>query len=149
VFYCEILRKCICWLIIKVILRNALCNNKDKNITVYVSGHTETDTSGMLSPPTVWRQQSEFVSSRHSGQIPAAVRIGFKCRCNVAISMDTHVGLNVATRVCDVWPDKCWFAELCRFWLQFSRALTRISSIRNNAPHDLTLTLNLLKWRIW
>ena len=40
-----------------------------KNITVYVSGYTETDTTGMLSPPTVWRQQSEFVSSRESGQI--------------------------------------------------------------------------------
>jgi hypothetical protein len=26
-----------------------------KNITVYVSGYTETDTSGMLSPATVWR----------------------------------------------------------------------------------------------
>jgi hypothetical protein len=25
-----------------------------KNITVYVSGYTETDTTGMLSPPTVW-----------------------------------------------------------------------------------------------
>jgi len=25
-----------------------------KNITVYVSGYTETDTNGMLSPPTVW-----------------------------------------------------------------------------------------------
>jgi hypothetical protein len=36
----------------------------------------------MLSPPTVWRQQSEFVSSRQSGQIPASVRIGFECRCN-------------------------------------------------------------------
>ena len=53
-----------------------------KNITVYVSGYTETDTTGMLSPPTVWRQQSEFVSSRQPGQIPAAVRIGFECRCN-------------------------------------------------------------------
>jgi len=48
-----------------------------KNITVYVSGYTETDTTGMLSPPTVCRQQSEFVPSRQSGQIPAAVRIGF------------------------------------------------------------------------
>jgi len=31
--------------------------NKDleiKNITVYVNGYTETDTTGMLSPPTVW-----------------------------------------------------------------------------------------------
>ena len=36
----------------------------------------------MLSPPTVWRQQSEFVTSRQSGQIPVAVRIGFECRCN-------------------------------------------------------------------
>ena len=26
-----------------------------KNITVYVSGYSETDTTGMLSPPTVWR----------------------------------------------------------------------------------------------
>ena len=25
------------------------------NITVYVSGYSETDTTGMLSPPTVWR----------------------------------------------------------------------------------------------
>jgi len=55
-----------------------------KNITVYVSCYTETDMTGMLSPPTVWRQQSEFVSSRQSGQIPAAVCRGFECRCNVA-----------------------------------------------------------------
>jgi hypothetical protein len=27
------------------------------------------------------------------------------------------VGLNVATRSCNVYPDKCWFAVLCRFWL--------------------------------
>ena len=54
-----------------------------KNSTVYVSGYTETDTTGMLSSRTVWRQQSEFVSSRQSGQIPAAVRTGFECRCNV------------------------------------------------------------------
>ena len=53
-----------------------------KNITVYVSGYTETDTTGMLSPPTVWRQQIEFVSSRQSGQILAAVLKGFECRCN-------------------------------------------------------------------
>jgi hypothetical protein len=26
-----------------------------KIITVYVSGYTESDTTGMLSPPTVWR----------------------------------------------------------------------------------------------
>jgi len=26
-----------------------------KNITIYVSGYPETDTTGMLSPPTVWR----------------------------------------------------------------------------------------------
>jgi hypothetical protein len=32
----------------------------------------------MLSPPTVWRQQSEFVSSRQSGQLPAAVCIEFE-----------------------------------------------------------------------
>ena len=52
-----------------------------KNITVYVSGYTETDPTGILSPPNVWRQQSEFVSSRQSGQILVAVRIEFECRC--------------------------------------------------------------------
>jgi len=25
----------------------------------------------------------------------------------------------------DVCPDKCWFAVLCRFWLQCSRGLRR------------------------
>jgi hypothetical protein len=53
-----------------------------KNITVYVSGYTETDPTGVLSPPTLWRQQSVFVSSRQSGQIPAAVCIGFECCLN-------------------------------------------------------------------
>jgi len=34
VFLCEILCKYICWLIIKVILRNARCNNKDNALHV-------------------------------------------------------------------------------------------------------------------
>jgi hypothetical protein len=46
-----------------------------KNITVYGSGYTETDPTEMLSPATFWRQQSEFVSSRQSDQIPAAVDV--------------------------------------------------------------------------
>ena len=62
-----------------------------KHITVYVSGYTETDPTGMLSPPTVWRQQSEFVSSRQSGQMPAAVPIGFECCYN---------GQNASNRTC-------------------------------------------------
>jgi hypothetical protein len=53
-----------------------------KNITVYVSGYTENDITGMLSPPSVWHQQSEVVLSRQSGQILAAVRTGLECRCN-------------------------------------------------------------------
>jgi len=44
------------------------------NITVYVSGYSETDTTGMLSPLTVWRQQSEFILSGQSGQMLAAVK---------------------------------------------------------------------------
>jgi len=82
-----------------------------------------------LPPLTVWRQQSEFFfSSRQSGHTPAAVRIGFECRCNVAISMDTHVGLNVATRVCDVCSDKFRLTVLCPFWLQCSPTLRRRST---------------------
>jgi len=40
--------------------------------------------------------------------------------------MDTHLGLNGATRVCDVYPDKCWFVVLCRSWLQCSCTLRYI-----------------------
>jgi hypothetical protein len=29
-----------------------------KNITVYINGYTETDTTGMLSPTTVWRHNN-------------------------------------------------------------------------------------------
>jgi hypothetical protein len=35
----------------------------------------------------------------------------------------TVVGLNVATRSCNVYPEKCWFAVLCRFWPQRSHTL--------------------------
>jgi len=37
VFQCVILWKCICWLTIKVILRNAWCNDEknDENVRVY------------------------------------------------------------------------------------------------------------------
>ena len=62
-----------------------------KSITVYVSGYTETDPTGVLSTPTVWPEQSEFVSTRHSGQTPAAVCIGFE---HIAM------GKNVSNRTC-------------------------------------------------
>jgi len=65
--------------------------------------------------PTKW-----VCFKQQSGQTPASVCIGFECRCNVSISMDTHVGWNVATCVCNVYPDKCWFAVLCQFWVQCS-----------------------------
>jgi hypothetical protein len=62
-----------------------------KNITAYVSGYTKTYTIGMLSATTVWRKQSEFVSSRQSGQISAAVSMGCECSCN---------GQNISNRTC-------------------------------------------------
>jgi len=81
-----------------------------------------------LPRPSGANKVSFFFSSRQSDQTPAAVRIGFECSCNVAISMDTHVGLNVATHVCDVYPEKCWSAVLCRFWVQCSGTLRRRST---------------------
>ena len=42
------------------------------------------------------------------------------------------VGLNVATRSCNVYLDKCWFAVLCRFWLQCSRNLIQLHSGTTN-----------------
>ena len=45
------------------------------------------------------------------------------------VAMDkTVVGLKVATRSCSVYPDKCWFAVLCRFWVRCSRSLRRRSA---------------------
>jgi len=46
-------------------------------------------------PRLSWLQQSEFVSSRQSGQIPVAVLIAFECWCNGQTlsnrSLDRHV----------------------------------------------------------
>jgi hypothetical protein len=95
-----------------------------KNITVYVSGYTETDTTGMLSPPTVWRQQSDFVSRRQSGQILASLRIGFECRCNGQNSgrfKCSHTFLHCIPRQMLV----CCFVSV---WLQCSRTLRRRSA---------------------
>ena len=55
------------------------------HITVYVSDlHCNRSDWNVISQkwPTVRRQQSGFVSSRHSGHIPAAVCIGFERCCN-------------------------------------------------------------------
>ena len=52
--------------------QNRLQTRKQKSKTLLFMSAAETDPTGMLSPPTVWGQQSEFVSSRQSGQIPIA-----------------------------------------------------------------------------
>jgi len=55
------------------------------HITVYVSGYTETNTTGMLSPNNGRMSGANkvgFVSSRQSDQMPAAVCIEFECCCN-------------------------------------------------------------------
>jgi hypothetical protein len=62
--------------------QNRLQTRKQKSKTLLFMSAAETDPTGMLSPPIVWRQQSEFVLNPHSGQIPAAVCIGFECCCN-------------------------------------------------------------------
>jgi hypothetical protein len=53
------------------------------------------------------------------------VRCLLQCALDSSVvAMDkTVVGLNEATRSCNVYPDKCWFAVLCRFWHQCSRTL--------------------------
>ena len=52
VFQCEILCKCICWLIIKVIQRNARCNNNDLNIQFL---YTVTKTCITVAVFVCWR----------------------------------------------------------------------------------------------
>jgi hypothetical protein len=44
-------------------------------------------------------------------------------RADSLATVKTAVGLNAATRSCNVYPDKCWFAVLCRFWPQCSPIL--------------------------
>jgi len=62
----------------------------------------------------------------------------------IALSMDTHVRLNIATRSCNVYPGKCWFAVLCRFWLQCSRNLKADSHIACRA-HAVPLSCRAAK----
>jgi len=50
----------------------------------------------------------------------------------------TVVGLNVATRSCNVYPDKCWSAVLCPFWLQCSRSLIDEESISSTQDSHVT-----------
>ena len=85
----------------------------------------ETDTTGMLSTQAVWCQQSEFVSESAVWSDSCCRERKIRVTSQTTKRMDTHVGLNAATRVCGVYPDKCWFAVLCRFWLQCSRTLRR------------------------
>ena len=81
------------------------------HITVYVSSNIEIDKTGMSSPPTIWRKQSEFVSGRQSGQIPAAVRMGFESCCNAQ---------NVSNRT---------FRDMTPLWDKETKiAITEISS---------------------
>jgi hypothetical protein len=91
-----------------------------KNIIVYVRGYTETDTIGMLSLPIVWRKVSLF-------RADSLDRYLLQCAqdSSVVVMDKMVVGLNVATCSCNVYPDKCWFAVLCRFWLQCSRSLSQ------------------------
>ena len=56
-FLCEILCKCIYWLIIKVILRNARCNNMDIYICIYIYIYIVNREEKYLT------QQFKFVSS--------------------------------------------------------------------------------------
>jgi hypothetical protein len=59
----------------------------------------------------------------------------------VAVSIDTHVGLNVATRSCNVYPVKCWFAVLCRFWLQCSCTVREFPGSNNSIDFFCSVTL--------
>ena len=65
-----------------------------KIITVYVSGYTETDTTGILSPPTVWR-------------------------FSVAADIDSNGFFLFLLS----YLESVQTVVLCRFWLQCSRGL--------------------------
>jgi len=66
--------------------------------------------------------QDQIRPRHHSTRTSGTVHI----TCNsteqeALVCLDTHVGLNVVRRFCDVYPDKCWFVVLCRFWHHCSR----------------------------
>jgi hypothetical protein len=71
VFYCEILCKCICWLIIKAILRNVQCSNKDS--TSYIQTYPEKILVGLLTRSTKFYSKvqpaSEFCLKHSSYEI--------------------------------------------------------------------------------
>jgi hypothetical protein len=89
-----------------------------KNISVYGSGYTETDRTGMLSLPTFWRQQSEFVSSRQSGQIPAAVDVCYVPSSKTLIERKKCIREIATTRNFVLWlflnnHNALWHVKIC------------------------------------
>jgi hypothetical protein len=50
----------------------------------------------------------------------------------------TVVGLNAATRSRNVYPDRCWFAVLYRFWVQCSRTLRRMAVLVHASGEGLS-----------
>ena len=63
----------------------------------------------------------------HTQRRSSLARYLLQCAWDLSVvAMDkTVVGLTVATRSWNVYPDKCWFAVLCRFWLQCSPTLRK------------------------
>jgi hypothetical protein len=86
-----------------------------KNITVYVSGYTETDTTGMLSPPTVW---------------PFTVAV--------------DINSNVFFLFILPYLESVQTVVLCRFWLQYSGGLKTDSHIACRA-HAVSLPCRAAK----
>ena len=90
----------------------------------------------MLSPLTVWCQQSEFVLDWQSGQIPAAVCIGFECWCN---------GQNVSNRTFrDMMPlweerDKNYRNKVLKpkLWDEIGEKLNVTGKYWNNITYEI------------
>ena len=67
------------------------------------------------------------------------------------VAMDKTYGhacrIKCSHTVCDVHPDKCWFAVLCRFWLRCSRTLNLCADYRLTLmqPTQTTLTAGSLR----
>ena len=86
-----------------------------KNITVYVSGYTETDTTGMLSLPTVWLFSVAVDIDSNAFTALSGVCPG----CRV---------VSVLASILLPYLESVQTVVLCRFWLQCSRGLRRRSA---------------------
>ena len=157
--------KCICWLIIKVILRNARCNNKDNDSCVFGSitqmKFTKKKKNSTLNLPIKLRQKENFSSwycvTAQNDLENVFLRQQIKCfYSHLAQNAIPILRLNRNFYLIKWWTVKFFYSVLAPEWKLFSttdpvwklnttsdiRAPIRLPGSKQLLPRDVDATNN-------